>query len=299
MNLGRRILNQKDYSLDGLFKLTLISDTHISTTAEENPETPSYENRLFYTVGTKLNKFFTHIKKDENKPDCILQIGDVIEGLNSWDYDSSFDLFMNHWNTLDIPRGIVAGNHDYTQKMVASLPPDMTQHEYISWKLGYGDNPVTAGSKMNYHFSVEHPLVNIKFIAFESNQHADGHFDNQGGFQSEAQIAWIENLLKTCEESVAVIYTHKFRPHTAETEAVKIESMITRVNASRPDLKIILIFGHSHPSHPVRAVPKAGNYKSFTVPALVDNLDSLTMNLYIDSIGGVQFETESWSYLSR
>src|SRR5690554_5879516 len=108
---------------------------------------------------------------------------------------------MSKWNQIPsiIPKVVAAGIHDYTV-----LIPSSGRHEYVAGKLGYGSNPLIAGSKMNVSFAVNNPLVDVRFINFESNMTSTGAFSSGGGFYSSDMIEWIRNEILSCNENIII-----------------------------------------------------------------------------------------------
>lgn len=293
--LRRSILNIKNR--DKFFKLSFISDMHVVAEADDDPSYPPLGNRLLWTPMTKIRKFVAHSNTTLNPPNMVICLGDIINGDNDPGYDDSFDMYMREWNNLkpSIPKALTAGNHDYSMTIPA-IVDGLTKHEYVATKLGYGERPLTGGSKFNETFVVEHPTVNVRFLNFDTNKREDGSWSPDGGFMHATQLDWIYNELITSAEDVIVMFTHRFRTLMPEPECLKIEQLVKNAMDLKPKLKISLFFGHSHIYESQERTPVIGRMRQFNIPAIVDNLTAKSTDIYIGKNGVVSFEDLRWSY---
>ena len=291
----RNILLLKNKSIkENLFKLTVFSDSHINTEAVDDETYPNLSSppMYYYTARKKVEDVVGYV--NENKPNVLLCLGDVIDGEN---WDSSFDMFMSYWDTVDISikKAISAGNHDYYYKI-----PDDPVHEYVAGKLGYGERAYVAGSKMQESFAVYHSIhdrsFGVRFINLDTNITAEGTFNGVGSYISTEVLNWIENELLNCPENLAFIFSHKGRNFLEEQSRIGLETTIANVLNGRPEMKIYRLYGHTHRPSIWKYNSDIGGFPIYNVSALVDNLESEFYTLYISEAGVHSIETHWAKY---
>lgn len=280
-----------------LFKLSIITDLHIVAEADGDKNYPPIGRRLLWTPRTKLEKFVNHNNTEKGRADCILCLGDIINGDGDLGYDDSFNMFMTEWNKLDatIPKAITAGNHDYSTtipEMVGSL----TKHEYVAEKLGYGSRPMNQGSKFNETFVAEGNGIEIRFINFDTNKTAADTWSISGGYMSVEQLNFIETTIENSEQEIIVLFTHRFRPLMPEEECLKVEQIVADAMAARPELKVSLFFGHEHPYKALQKYPVIGEMRQYNIPAIVDNEIGKSTDVYFNHNGIKYFGDLMWQY---
>lgn len=294
-----KILDVQQIRIGGL-NIHVITDMHVISDADGDPNYPPIGNRLTYTSLNKLRQWANAIITGAiEKPDGIINLGDIVNGDGDDNYDQSFDSFMVIWNSLpaDIPKFQSAGNHDYSNK-IPSMVGDLTKHQYVAGKLGYGGRTPIAGCLMNETFVITKNGVSVRFINFDSNQNKAGQFVINGGYQSEDQMAWMTNVLANAEEENILMFTHRYRPLMEESECLKIEHMVANAKAAKPKMKVHLFWGHSHPPHIKRGTPKvAGSFNSmFNFPAIVDNLTAYSVRSDISNQKVESLKEYAWVY---
>lgn len=289
----------KEETPENLFKVSIITDMHVILAANNDPEWPPIGRRQMHTPLTKIQKFVDHTNSLEGLeiPGAVLNLGDVINGDGDDGYDASFDSFMDIWNNINpsIRKSITAGNHDYSNK-IPSMVGSLTKHEYVATKLGYGDRPPIANDKMNETFSVSHPVVNIRFIGFDTNQNASGDHVINGGYLSEDVLSWMKSSVLDNPENIIVFYTHRYRPLMDEAECLKFENMLAELKLERPGLITYLFFGHSHPIHWQMNPTTVGDTSTYNFPAIVDNFTAYSVDVYFNENGIVQLKELPWTW---
>lgn len=116
------------------------------------------------------------------QPEFVVSVGDLIEG-----YTEDRAQLASEWNEfdtmvrrLDMPFFYLAGNHDYTNKVMADV-----------WQERYGDS--------YYHFTYRDTL----FVMLNSNDGGETHTF------SKAQVDWLKKTLeKNPEPRWTLIFTH-------------------------------------------------------------------------------------------
>jgi len=264
---------------------TVLSDTQWNSAAIDNVDFPNLNNSVYYyTVQKKLKQVIEYT--NQRKPDALLHLGDVTDGAN---YDASFDMFMADWNRIDpsVKKSLVTGNHDYF-----AVDMGYEDADYVASKLGYGNNTLIAGSKFNDSFSVTSQSgLSARFIGFDSNLKIDGIPDaaNPGWIQ-EYVSDWIKSELLACEEKIAVIYSHHNTATYADGYAY-FESALQDVRASRPDLKMYVMFGHTHVVNLTQTMAIGSKAPIINIPSLSYQLSGKYFTFTFNESGLKSIET--------
>ncbi|MCP8897914.1 metallophosphoesterase [Gilvimarinus xylanilyticus] len=116
------------------------------------------------------------------QPEFVVSVGDLIEGYtdNRAQLETEWNEFDSMVQRLDMPFFYLAGNHDYTNPVMADV-----------WRERYGDS--------YYHFTYR----DVLFVMLNSNDGGKTHTFSQ------AQIDWLETTLKeNPEPQWTLIFTH-------------------------------------------------------------------------------------------
>lgn len=273
-------------------KVSVISDSHLNAIAADDESYPNLEGppMFFYTARKKLADYVDFI--NDQKPDVSLHLGDVITG-NGDGYVDSFSMFNSIWNTIDseIKTSISAGNHDYPWLGDRSL-----SHEIVAQSLGYGDNPMVAGSKMNESFTVTKGNVGVKFINFETNIYTNGVFNSVGGYISTEMIDWIVGEVNNSQDNIIMLYCHKAKGYLEEQSRIALETALSQALTNKPQIKLYWLYGHSHVWQITEMTTDIGDIPMYNISAIVDNIASefYTFNISEDGIESIDIHWASW-----
>lgn len=160
------------------------------------------------------------------QPEFVMSVGDLIQGytqdLNQLTYE--WDEFDNLVKQLEMPFFYVAGNHDYTNPVMAEV-----------WKKRYG--------KSYYHFTYR----DVLFVVLNSND------ANKPHHMTQTQIDWLEGVLKeNPDPRWTLVFIH------APLWDRKDENLWPEAEALLEGRKYTVFAGHNH--RYVKHVRKNSNY---------------------------------------
>lgn len=271
----------------------IATDSHVLDTVDGNPDAEGATNgftRYFYTAGQKMQNFVDDVNNDQ--PDLVLFLGDMVENA----YTNSLDLFVSKWNqiTPTVQKEITIGNHDMAggQSIVNTDMADM---------LGYGDHSIIAGSKYNYTFVLSNDRHSVKFIAMDTNMDIDGiHKPITPQIITNDTMDFVKDEMLNSEQTHIILYAHGGAPdidrHFDPDSRERLKVMFEEVKTQRPELNLIYIAGHKHPTK-VESYPNFSQYaETYIIPSIVNYEIGKYVVAKFDSNAGIVFEEKEVIY---
>lgn len=243
------------------------TDAHVYAEVDGNPEHENAKlgDRYFYTVGQKLQNFVDDI--NTYKPDLVFFTGDMVE---AWGLTGSPELFLIKWNQIEVRKELIIGNHD-----MAIGGADIA-NTTMADMLGYGNNPIIAGSKYNYSFYLDNGFNKVKIISFDTNLDENGnHAAIAKQTVTQPVIDWIESELLNSQTNSVIMFSHA-NPgddtewHFQESGQLAFKQMIDNVAAQRPNLKMYCLAGHNHRQGINEYTRLGPNIRCFSISPIVD-----------------------------
>lgn len=271
-----------------------VTDSHIWSAVGEDPNAPGaiQGNKLFYTVPSKMRDFVAQANEDQ--PHVVLHTGDIVEK------DGDFAYFRTIWDTLDssLPIALVPGNHDYT------LTPDAgkTIAQTIADRMGYGTDPIVAGSGFHKSRSFSGNGVSVRIITIDTNTLRDSDPPLANGHLTQEIKDWIASELAASAEDIIFLASHH-APHQAEsgwfdsTDADDLQAIVDAECAARPNRKITHLFGHRHGQTTVMSYHNRGiHYPGLLPPVVLEYLVGGFAKYHIFPGGRIIWEVGSLHY---
>jgi len=260
-----------------------VTDQHVDSTSNGNPDHPGAtlgvppNSNYFWQAAARWNSVAAKLNAIHAAEPlhCLVNTGDVANEALA----SDWALWQPAWDNLNMPTMFTPGNVD--------VSPGAGRDGYsdIVTRLGYGGRVENANSAFNHAWSLTGGDVAARMVTLDTTLQSDGTRGAHPGYLPEAARDWLEAQLLSAVETVALVWSHHGPPSVAMSEfnsddAAAVGSLLNRVTAARPNLRIHWLYGHEHYVTSVkRATVPATNVPGWCGPAVVQYADGPRFNV--------------------
>ena len=209
--------------------------------------------RVFVTSDIHVGGHYFH--NDENrekafafiavaKPDFVLMAGDVTDNSNVVEWEEARALLEKHF--VDIPLGIVPGNHDYAPYKPGCVPHYDEMRAFFSWvcehdkALGAEVSPLSDRNEYTVRFAGVQAIM------------ANPCHEQNVFFMGEDKLAWLDEQLAASDgERLRYVVTHFHQRGTVACFMRREDANYFRDNDAMQEIldrhgNIIHVSGHTH-----------------------------------------------------
>ncbi|WP_158301793.1 metallophosphoesterase family protein [Paenibacillus mesophilus] len=228
-----------------------MTDLHLvdAVTGQPQAEGAIRGNRHYYAAKPKLRQAVDTINKE--RPDYVICTGDIT------DHVQPLASFQEEWDRIVVPKDLVIGNHDLDNGYLSLVE-----------QLGYTKRPVVAGSVFNCSLCLQKGAIRVRLLLLDTNIGEDGIHrvgTYEGALQEEA-IAWLEHEMRTCPESLVLLFSHHGMAgplkYFHQPDVARYYAMVDRVAEAKQSFQLIHCAGHHH-VHPVAEIQVRTPYETF------------------------------------
>lgn len=230
----------------GSIRILVFGDVHMT---KNDDDQIGGVGKYFYTAEQKMRYM---INMQKNEPfDMVVGLGDFVDDHTG---EADFDRFMKLWNEIDTPKEMTIGNHEF----------DGVSYEQIVDKLGYTNEPFTAGSHFNKSFTVDKDGQSVRVILMDSNFESIGggdrdHANVYSGRYSDSFLHWFENEIQNSFEDVIFLISHHNTHYGGHFRQGDTQDMLNVILENNK--KVYAVSGHTHPLYrDKKAVVHYDNY---------------------------------------
>jgi predicted phosphodiesterase len=268
-NYNRRIINTPAiYSTENTFRIGAFADPHADAEADGDVNHVPDEAQWAYTVQTcdRIRSFYK--KMNEVNPDIIVGLGDYYRNYNDPLVDQpSLDLVLSTRSvyTGDADVFYVAGNHDFH-----------LSYDTLVTSFGYDGRTELGGSKFNYVQDYVKGLTKVRVITVDTNRVTTTTWGDQiYGKIIDTTKTWLNNTILASPYNDVIVFAHHGLTDDVWWDTDNYEEIVYLFHAAlgvNPNMKIKLIFGHSHFAFDVLVNKKWGDRLiGLRFPAFKDN----------------------------
>lgn len=222
-----------------LLKMAMITDTHFRAGVDGDPAAPGAigGSRMYYASNSKMRNFVELFS--EGDYDLAIHGGDACDSPSDWPF------FVDEWANIPIPKVFLLGNHDMDDG-----------YESVIAATGYDERPVVAGSHFNETFVVNDTRIIVLDCQYDVTDPSI-HTNGSRSRPSAAGIDWLQTVLSSISEEIAVIFSHNIphyfeypspsNPYFPVDVAGKVAGAVSAAKAVNPTFKRAVWFGgHAH-----------------------------------------------------